>query len=248
MVAALCERIGVSHRILARNSPPRSSNVQAWARELRYDLLRDWAIERDLDAIATAHHLDDQAETLLMRLARGSGIGGLAAVQQSRSLAADVKLVRPVLGWRRAELRRIVDEAGLEAVDDPSNADERFDRSRARTLLEAADWVDPQRIAAVASHALDAEQALAWAAEREFERRHSRDTASLTLDPRDLPRELKRRLLVRAIELMTQETPPGPKLTAALEMLQAGGTTTLAGLKLEGGARWRLSPAPPRRH
>jgi tRNA(Ile)-lysidine synthase len=247
MVSLVCGRLGVPHRILSSDAEPPGSNIQAWARELRYALLGDWAEQRDLDAVATAHHLDDQAETLLMRLARGSGIGGLAGVQVSRPLTDRVGLVRPLLGWRRDELGRIIDRAGLEPVEDPSNSDERFDRSRARALLLSTEWLDPNRLAAVASHAIDAGTALDWAAQREFQKRHRRDGEVLILDPSDLPRELRRRLLVQAIDEFSEETPPGPKLVAALSTLESGGTTTLAGLKLEGGTAWRISRAPARR-
>lgn len=251
MVAAICERLSIHHAILTVDSEPPGSNLQAWAREIRYDLLGQWAGERGIEAVATGHHLDDQAETLLMRMARGSGVGGLAAIQRRRPLGArqgrEILLVRPLLDWRRAELARIVEKAGIESVEDPSNADERFDRSRARALLEEVEWLDPDRLAAVAGHCSDAEQALDWASRREFERRQTREEAGISLDPGDLPSELKRRLLLRAIELMTGQTPPGPKLAAAMETLEAGGATTLAGLKLESGATWRLSPAPPRR-
>lgn len=251
MVAGLCDRLAVRHAILTVDAEPPGSNLQAWAREARYDLLREWAGERRLDAVATGHHLDDQAETLLMRVARGSGVGGLAGIQRRRPFGGprghDIQLVRPLLDWRRTELRRIVEKAGISPVDDPSNRDERFDRSRARALLEAADWLDPSRLASVAENCIHAERALQWASRQEFDRRRRGEGAEMALDPSGLPRELRRRLLLEAIELMTGETPPGPKLAAALDGLEAGGTTTLAGLKLEGGAIWRLTPAPPRR-
>ena len=247
MVSLVCDKLGVPHRILESNERPPRSNLQSWARELRYTLLGDWAKQRDLDAVATAHHLDDQAETLLMRLARGSGIAGLGGVQASRPLTGRAKLVRPLLGWRKDELRRIVDRADLVPVDDPSNSDDRFDRSRARALLNATNWLDPHRLAAVASHAIEFERALDWAAQREFNARCKPDSDVLILDPGGLPRELRRRLLGQAIEKMSGETPPGPKLIAALDTLEVGATTTLAGLKLEGGKHWRISRAPPRR-
>ena len=251
MVAELCERLAVPHAILTVHSTPIGSNLQAWAREARYRLLREWALERGLQAIATAHHVDDQAETLLMRLARGSGVAGLAGVHRKRSMPGSggraIALVRPLLDWRSADLRRIVVASGLQPIQDPSNTDERFDRSRARALLQSVEWLDAKRLAAVAGHCHDSEEALQWAARRKFEARRQCDGGRMILDPQGLPRELKRRLLLCAIEEMTSEVPPGPKLIAALETLEQGGTTTLAGLKLEGGASWRLSPAPPRK-
>ena len=251
MVARVCERLSVPHAVLSLSLKPPNSNLQAWARKARYGLLEQWARERGLGAIATAHHVDDQAETLLMRVARGSGVAGLAGVHRKRFIPGGnrggIAVVRPLLDWRRAELRRIVEDCGLQPVQDPSNEDERFDRSRVRSLLQKVDWLDPNRLASVAGHARDCEEALDWAARQEMERRLQRDGNSMSLDPQGLPRELKRRMLVGAIAMLTGETPPGPKLIAAMETLESGGTTTLAGLKLEGGTCWRLSPAPPRK-
>ncbi|WP_310468855.1 tRNA lysidine(34) synthetase TilS [Sphingomonas sp.] len=247
-VGAICGQLGVPHRTLAIDwSDPPAANLQARARAARYAALGEWAQERALAAVATAHHLDDQAETLLMRLARGSGVGGLAGVQAKRQLCEGVMLVRPLLGWRRAELGEIVAAARLEPVDDPSNRDDRFDRTRVRALLADTEWLDPTRLAAAAGHLRDAEQALEWAASRELAQRRSIEGETLVLDPAGLPRDLRRRLLLAGIAALGGEEPPGPKLTAALDALDAGATTTLAGLKLVGGAAWRLSPAPPRR-
>ena len=246
MVAHLCTELGVPHATLAVTVEPGAS-LQAQARMARYQALALWAKDRGLTAIATGHHLDDQAETLLMRVARGSGVGGLAGVQASRPLSISVQLVRPLLGWRRSELTTIVAEAGLTPVDDPSNADERYDRTSARALLASTEWLDPERLAQVAANAADAEEALAWSAAQAFKSRADRNGESIRLDPSDLPRELRRRLLVTAFDALGAEEPAGPALMRALESLEAGATVTLGGLKLEGGDHWRLSPAPPRR-
>ena len=84
-------------------------NVQQEARRARYDALAGWAAERGLRAVATAHHIDDQTETLLMRLNRASGIAGLAGVRRKSRLdlpQGELLLVRPLLGFRRSELAR----------------------------------------------------------------------------------------------------------------------------------------------
>src|SRR3954462_8328860 len=109
MVARLCDELGVRHAILtARWSELPQTAIQERARNQRYRLLGYWAEERGLDALVTAHHAEDQAETLLMRLARGSGVRGLAGMRpRSVSPGAHVRLVRPLLGWRRAELEGI---------------------------------------------------------------------------------------------------------------------------------------------
>jgi tRNA(Ile)-lysidine synthase len=228
-------------------SEPPHSNVQAEARALRYRLLRDWAIERGLSAVATAHHADDQAETLLMRLARGAGVGGLGGTKARRALSEEVMLVRPLLGWRKADLFALVADAGLEAVDDPSNRDPKHDRSRIRKWLESSDWADPARLAASASALRDADEALDWALAPLLSSHVLRDAETLIIEPFDLPRELKRRLLLAAFAELGMPQPRGPALMRAMDALEAGETVTLSGLKLEGGAHWRFSSAPPRR-
>jgi len=247
MVAALCEQLAVPHRTVRADwSEAPTTNVQAEAREMRYRLLNEWAIERGLPVLATAHHADDQAETLLMRLARGAGVGGLGGTRVRRALSEQVELIRPLLGWRKAELERLVADAGLTPADDPSNCDPKHDRSRIRQWLAGAEWADPARLAVSASAIRDADEALDWALAPLISSRIRQDGDSLEIEPFDLPRELKRRLLLAAFAEMGA-APRGPELMRAIEALESGEIVTLAGLKLEGGPRWLLSIAPARR-
>ena len=248
MVAELCATLGVHHDILTADwIVPPTSNIQAEARTMRYRLLAGWAEQRGIPALATAHHADDQAETLLMRLARGAGVRGLGGVRTRRKLTEQLMLVRPLLAWRKSELVAIVEAAGLNAIDDPGNRDPRHDRSRIRQVLEQADWADPARLAASAAALRDADEALDWALAPLVEGRIRRDEAALVIEPFDLPRELKRRLLAAAFGELGVAAPRGPELIRAMDSLEAGQTVTLSGLKLDGGETWRLSPAPPRR-
>ncbi len=248
MVADACKRIGVPHATLTLSWPrPPKSNLQAKAREARYERLGEWALGRGIADIATAHHMDDHAETLLMRLARGAGVGGLGAIRRRRPLIEGVRLVRPLLGWRKAELAALVAGAGIKPVDDPSNRDPRHDRVRMREWLKGADWADPERLAASAAWLSEADEALEWALRPLAAQRIVREGAGLAVDPSAIPRELQRRLLLAAFAEMGAPRPRGPELARALDTLRKGGTTTLAGLKLEGGTTWRLSPARPRR-
>ena len=159
-VGVICGELGVPHCILTIDDE-RSGNLSAWARRARYRLLEGWADERGLAAIATAHHADDQLETVIMRLNRGSGVAGLAGIR-----ARNGRIVRPLLGWRRAELRAIVDAAGIAPLDDPSNRDDRFDRARLRKALADADWLDPLAVAKSAALAAEAESVIQWVADR----------------------------------------------------------------------------------
>ena len=144
-------------------------NLQAEARAARYAALSRWADEVGLGAIATAHHADDQAETLLMRLNRGSGLAGLAGVRpRGRIEGSETLLLRPLLGWRKAELAAVVTEAGITPAEDPSNTNPAFDRARLRAALAQADWLDPVQIAASAAHLAEGWQALEWYAELDW--------------------------------------------------------------------------------
>jgi tRNA(Ile)-lysidine synthase len=250
-VAGICARMGVAHRTLSGNARRAGAGLQAAARALRYDLLGRWADAEGADALATAHHIDDQAETLLMRLARGAGAGGLSGIRPARPIAgARVQLVRPLLGWRREEFGALVAAAGLEAADDPANRDPAFDRTRARRLLAETDWLEPARLAAAAAHLADADAALAFAADALWaERAREEESGALLLDLAGLPSELARRLAVRAIDAARARAGlAGPwrqdRLAAALA---PGPPRTLAGLLLAfDGALLRLGPAPAR--
>jgi tRNA(Ile)-lysidine synthase len=249
MVASICNRLGVPHRILVADwiDPP-TANIQAEARTMRYRLLSEWAEQAGLPAIATAHHADDQAETLLMRLARGAGVRGLGGTRASRALTERVTLIRPLLGWRKSELMELVERAGLEAIDDPSNRDPRHDRSRIRLALEQSEWADPARLAASAAALRDADEALDWALAPLIAARFRRVEETLVVEPFDLPRELRRRLLAAAFAELAAPAPRGPEMMRAIAALDQGETVTLSGLKLEGGERWLLSRAPERRN
>jgi tRNA(Ile)-lysidine synthase len=253
MVAAYCKTLGLPHATLAPTAPIAGASIQSLAREARYALLAGWAREQGADALATAHHADDQAETFLMRAARGSGIAGLSGVRP-RATIAGFPVVRPLLGWRRAELRRIATEAGAPFVDDPSNADPRYDRTRFRVLLAETSALDPSALAQSAAALAEAEEALVHTTERLWAERASGD-APLILDVTGLPRELRRRLARRAItEVRARHAIAAPAWSEAanieplLDSLAAGTRATQAGVMLTPrGETWKIEKAPQRR-
>ncbi len=252
-VAETCAQFGIPHSILTARWLSRPvGNVQARARAERYALLGEWAAGRGLAAVATAHHGDDQAETLLMRLGRAAGVTGLSGIRPVADLpggpsAPAVKLIRPLLGWRRSTLGQIVEQAGVKPVADPANEDERHDRTRVRRWMAGAQWADVPRLASTATYLREADEALEWALKPLLGDRLSEADGAIALDPRGLPRELQRRLLLAALARLGAAGPRGPDLSAALDRMVGGETTTLAGLKLQGGATWRVGHAPPRR-
>ena len=243
-VAALAARLGLRHAVLGWHGAKPPANLQAAARAARYALLAQWSNAAGVRWLATAHHADDQAETLLMRAARGAGIGGLAGIRPVRALGADVTVLRPLLGWRRSELAAVTAATGWAVVDDPGNRAERFDRTRARALLAATPWLGPARLAAAAAHAGDAEAALAWAAELALASRCDCAASAARFDADGLPAELQRRVLAAVLDrLVPGATHRGPALERWRAALAAGRRTTLAGVVGTGGATWRFEIA-----
>ncbi len=248
LVADYCATLHVPHSILHWTGDKPRSAVQAAARAARYALMADWCRVQGIGWLATGHHLDDQAETLLMRLMRGSGAAGLSAVRRRRPLTPDVQLVRPLLGLRRTELAAVVTAQGWVPVDDPSNRDPRYARTAARQHLAA--WTDTEvrGLAASADHLAAAEDALAWAAARAWDSRVMTIAKGVSIDAAGLPDEVQRRLLLRALaELAPDAAPKGVEIQRALAALQAGRRVTLAGVAMAGGAVWQLRKASPRR-
>jgi tRNA(Ile)-lysidine synthase len=178
---ALVERIagerGIPFTQIAVTLAP--GNLQAQARAVRYAALAKWAKDKGLGAVATAHHADDQAETLLMRLNRGSGLAGLAGVRARSTIAdSEITLLRPLLSWRKAELGAVVAAAGITPAADPSNTNPAFDRARLRAQLAEADWLDPVALATSAAHLAEGWQALEWYAELDWHEMVMRDEAA----------------------------------------------------------------------
>ena len=246
-VAAICAARGIEHATLSWVGAKPVANVQAEARRARYALMRDACVAAGIGVLVTAHHADDQAETLLMRLARGSG-AGLAGIRVQRSLGAGVTLLRPLLGMRRSALAAIVADAGIVPVVDPANDDPHYDRTHARRLLTMTGWIDGAQLAASAAHLAETEVALEWVTERAWAGRASVDNVGLSLDVAGLPATLVRRLVVRAIgHFVPDAAPRGADITRLIGRVYSGSAATLAGVKVCGGTRWHFTLAPPRR-
>lgn len=196
-VAAICERLDIPHDVLTWQGWDGKGNLQDQARRTRYSMIADWARERGLDAVALGHTMDDQAETVLMRLAREAGVDGL------------------------------------------SNVDEEFERVRVRKALAALEplGIGVARIAASASHLLDARNALAQVA-ADFARDKVKSAAGDLIFDRTLlnrqPSEIRRRLLVGALKwVASAEYPPRRDALEDLdEAIARGENATLHGCRI----------------
>ena len=256
MVADICAARGIACSVLSVSVA--GGNVQSEARKARYAALAAWAEQRELSAIATAHHADDQAETLLMRLNRGSGLAGLTGVREARFLPGSaISLVRPLLIFRRHELGELVAAAGLDPVDDPSNADERFDRTRIRRALAEAAWLDPVALSRSACLLGEAQQAIEATAEIEWLNGVSEEGEGYGYRPSAASRYIEIEV-VTAILARMGGTARRSEVARLVERLNSGRAGSLAGViaqptteQRRGEAvavqKWLFASEPPRR-
>lgn len=252
MVAAACLHFGLAHDRLRWDGSQAIGNLPDAARRARYGLIADWARARALDMVALAHTADDQAETVLMRLARGSGVDGLSPmVARRRHLG--VTWVRPLLQARRADLRRFLQDRGQGWADDPTNDDPAYDRVQARRALAV---LQPLGITAEGLIATAHRMAMA----RDALGRTAADLArvAVTAEAGDLviarapfiaaPFEIQARLLAQALIFVASADyrPRWSALTAAHGAMIAGKGATLHGcmiLPAKGAFRILREPA-----
>jgi tRNA(Ile)-lysidine synthase len=261
-VKRLARTLAIEHRTLRWTGTKPRTGVPAAAREARYVLLAKAARASGATHVATAHTRDDQAETLLMRLLRGSGIAGLGAMTADTEREG-VRLARPLLGISKAQLVATLEAAGIGFADDPSNRDPAFTRPRLRALMpalaeEGADARTMARLASRLARANAAVEVLTDGAER-YLTLTDRNAPLGGYDARafaGLPEEIRLRLVKRAIDRCGHEGPAElgkvEVLLAALDRAVSDGQTrlkqTLAGAAISlAKGRIRVQPAPPRR-
>jgi tRNA(Ile)-lysidine synthase len=227
-VKRLARRLGVPHRTLRWRGAKPATGVQEAARAARYRLLRRAARTAGCSHIVTAHTLDDQAETVLFRLLRGSGLAGLAAMAPEVALDG-FTLARPLLAVPKARLLATLAAEEISFADDPANRDPRFARTRLRALLPrlAEEGCDAARLATLARRAARANAALESAvtvAAMRLSPMRWRPRAPVTIDAigfAELSAEVALRLLGRALAHVGHE---GPVELAKLEDLYAAMT------------------------
>lgn len=245
MVAQYCIGTGLDHASLTP-AQPISGSLQSAARAARYALL-----EAHVDAVAaafivTAHHADDQLETMMMRLARGSGVDGLAGVR-----ARNGRIVRPLLGFSKAELVAHCQRNAIPFVLDPSNANEDFDRVRMRQALTQFDAVDPLMAARSASALAQASEALEWMAEREARAVLDARDGGIRLSCKDYPAAITRRLVLLTLRQVQPDIEVrGPALDRVLQTLESRGQAMIGNVLCSSapdGKSWFFRSAPPRK-
>lgn len=236
-VAQHAGALGLPHHILTWEAAQPGAS-QAEAREARYTLMADFAAAHDIGAIITAHTSDDVAETFLMRLARGSGVDGLAAMA-SETAWDGVPVLRPLLAVSRDTLRTELDARGAAWLEDPGNAEERFERVRVRRALETLGelGISRARIVESAERLRRAREAIVAAA-ADFINAHAEvSAAGYVRLPRHALGALPEDVAIHALKCLLHaiggrvRAPRLRKLEMLAEQLRSGleGSTTLGG-------------------
>jgi len=227
-VGKLARKLGIAHRVLRWTGKKPAAGLQQAARAARYKLLAEAARKGKAAHILTAHTLDDQAETVLIRMSRGSGLRGLAAMQRFSRLDAGepaLQLARPLLDITKLRLIATLKAAKIGYADDPSNRDPRFTRARLRSVMAdlAREGLTARRLAVLAQRLRRADRAIEAAVDRaEGEMVTRPSDGVIALDAAGfarLPAEIALRLLGRAVTEVGDE---GPVELAKLESLNAG--------------------------
>ncbi len=246
-VAAWARQAGLKAHVLAWRGAKPKSGIEAAARDMRYRLMGAWLAKHKIATLFVGHTQDDQAETFLLRLARGSGLDGLSAM---RAVApwpvegfAQLSVRRPLLDLRRDDLRAHLTRIGQDWLDDPMNDEDAFDRVKVRKAREAlADaGLTTARIAAAAAHLARAREALEIVTEAVLARAVRTVPGGLLLDPKALaaaPREVALRALA-AVLMAVSGRPYRPRFEALERLLAAvaaGQAATLHGC--------HMAPAP----
>ncbi|MEM1387149.1 MAG: tRNA lysidine(34) synthetase TilS [Pseudomonadota bacterium] len=238
LVARYCHDRGIGHTVLHWQGAASEGNLMAAAREARYRLISAWAHEAGVEAMALGHTEDDQAETVLMRLARASGVDGLAQMQPTFHAHAMI-WHRPLLAVSRADLRAYLTARGLPWREDPSNADPRFERVKARQALDVLEplGIDRQTLAQVSRNMERARAALQHVTSAAAAQVVAVDRGDVIIDAKALgalPEEIVRRLLLAALHWITGApyTPRAQAVAQILPALAASGRHTLAGCLL----------------
>lgn len=214
---------GIPHEILTWQGAKPQTHIQERARDARYDLLLKKCREENIKTLAVAHNLEDQIETFWMRLSKGSGLTGLAAMAPVRHVEG-IDIIRPLLTFTRAELRDYCRAENLDYIDDPSNTDAKYLRVKLRAFEDtlAAEGLSPQRLSQTLQKLEDSRAALQWLTDQAYAAAVEEGADAITLNAATLknyPAVTRHAVLSRIIQsLQPQDYAPGAE---ALQRLDA---------------------------
>lgn len=239
-VAADCAVLAVPHEVRVWDHGALKGNLMDAARRARMGLIADWARARGIGVVALGHTRDDQAETVLMGLARAGGLAGLSGMRTAWE-EGGIRFCRPLLAAGREELRGWLRDQRIGWIDDPTNENERFTRVKARRALAslAPLGITAERLADVARHLAEAQAALSLQVAAVAQRLVREEAGALQVDPAlwAEPAELQRQLVMAALVWLAGPAgvPRAVDLTRLMRAMAAGRDATLSGCRFRKG-------------
>jgi tRNA(Ile)-lysidine synthase len=239
-VSAWCAALGVRHEVRVWAHGDISGNLMDAARQARVALIADWARARGIGVVALGHTRDDQAETVLMGLARAGGLAGLSGMRSGWE-DGGVRFIRPLLDAGREELRDWLRGQGIGWIDDPTNDNDRFTRTRARRALVALAplGITAERLADVARHLAEAQAALMVQVAAVAGRLVRQAAGALWFDAAlwAEPVEVRRQIVQAAIVWLAgpEARPRAADLSRLMDAMAAGRDATLSGCRYRQG-------------
>ena len=225
-------KFGIENHILTHKGKKPKANLQEAAREIRYKLLIDFCKKNKIKQLATAHHADDNAETFLLRLSRGSGVDGLSGIAANTQME-DITILRPVLSYTKTELEDFLKKKKIKWVEDPTNKTDKYKRNQLRHALDKLEDKEliTKRINEAALNLARARDFL----EQETKKAYKSGFKSMALDAKKFAKlhdEIAFRLLVKIICDITNplHKPRFENIKHLKSELIAGNTKTLGGL------------------
>ncbi len=223
-VARICDGLGIGHDILSWDDWDGAGNLQDQARRARIRLIGQWARDKAQSMVALGHTADDQAENLLLRLARQAGIDGLAAMQDRREMAG-VTWVRPLLDVRRSQLRDYLRARGVKWLEDPSNEDPQYDRVKMRIALKTLEplGITVSALNTVSARLDEAREVVATAAHAAAQKIVTIDAGDVVADRVQIlqvPAEIRRRLLAHGLRWVASAD-YGPRQSGVSNAIEA---------------------------
>lgn len=237
MVARFCNERGIAHSVLALPQPLGTSNVMAAARDARYAALSHWAQAARLECVVLGHTQDDVAETFLMRLSRGSGLYGLAAMPAEFYHAQGTRFIRPLLDVSRETLRSYLRANTVDWAEDPTNLDDTYLRSQMRKLLPnlAQVGMDVAKLAGAANQLADA-KTVVQAQVHAFLNTHARLEYGDVIIPQSALSQAMPQVAFRAISeilMWIGQSPYPPRAAKTKKIIQAPAGMTLNGVVVD---------------
>lgn len=239
-VHAACSALGVRHEVRVWDHGPVTGNLMDAARRARQALIADWAQSRGIGTVALGHTRDDQAETVLMGLARAAGLAGLSGMRPAFDVGS-IRFVRPLLIAGRDDLRDWLREAGIGWIDDPTNDNDRFTRIKARKALTALAslGITAERLSDVAGHLASVQTALTAQVAEVAARYVVAEAGALRIDAGlwNAPAEVQRQVVVAGVMWLSRAAyaPRAADVGRLIDAMATGRDATLAGCRARAG-------------